>query len=184
MQILYVHEAGHMIVGHRVGLREDGVKFGDLPPGEAAQAWFQGGDLLSRAKRCLGGLLAQVELMPETIVPALLEAYRKSIVFDEAHPSCELISPEDRDFMSGAKDDLIYARAYIAQVLGSDQGAINSKLRELEVEIKTLVARNAAAISSVAEDMEVWINSDDPSKNSWLFYSASRMRDILLKHDS
>lgn len=178
MQVLYVHEAGHMVVGHRIGLFEQGVKFGALPPGEAAQAFYTRGEPFLNARRGLAGLLAHMELLPETIPAPLLKEYRKSIIFDGVHPALGLVSPEDREFMSGAKDDLAFARGYAADVLGSDLSKINEKLREFEADVRNIVAANSVLILRVAEDMETWVASDDPNKNAWLFYSASRMKDI------
>jgi len=179
MENIYIHEAGHMVIGNALGLVEQGVVFAGEREGEAAQAWYSKDDPKKIAKRSLAGLLAHVRLMPDSILEPLLAAYRESIVFDDAHPADDTISNEDKEFLSGARYDIQIARQCAESVVGTDPTKVVDLLRGIESEVRELVAQNESQISAVAEDMKAWHETENPDDNPLMIYSPLRMNAIL-----
>ena len=181
MESVYIHEAGHMVIGNALGLDEQGVEFAGVREGGAARAWYSQDDPKKTAMRSLAGLLAHVNLMPDAIPEPLLAAYRKSIVFDDAHPAGDTISDEDKEFLSGACDDIKIARRWAESVVGTDPTDMDvvDLLREIESEVRELVAQNASQILAVAKDMKTWHEHENHDDNAMMLYSPQRMNAIL-----
>ena len=182
--IVYIHEAGHMVIGNAIGITEQGVAFAGVKPGEAAQSWYSKIDHELTVKRSLAGLLAQIKILPDSIEGKLLEAYHTSIVFDEAHPADGSISSEDKEFLSGARDDLQIARSNAAAIVGGKPAEVVKYLRRIESEVRDLVDTKAGDICAVAADMEDWHKSENPEENPMMLYSPGRMLNVLTQDDS
>lgn len=173
-----VHEAGHLIVGLLIGIREQGITFRQQND-QAGQAYFTIDSPEKNLRRALAGILAQLELMPGTIEPTLLEPFRISVILDDFHPSIEKIAVEDRRFCSGAKDDMEIARTQALRIVGRDQQKISECLRCHEEVVRTLIRDNRELISTVADDIETWLLEVTPETNPLMLYSPSRAKAIL-----
>lgn len=173
------HEVGHMVVGLCIGIVEDCIDFYPAA-GEVARARYSslGVSPVQIIKRSLGGLLCEVLLLPKTIEPRLLNAYKHSIIIVEGHPFFNDLNAEERDFLSGARDDMRGARMLAME--SSEQncsGAIDS-LREAETEVRKIILQQRAGICRVVRDIREWERS--LNKGDLPIYGAAQARKFLL----
>ena len=183
MTSVFIHEAGHLVIGLRLGIREQGLTFYRTET-EAAQAFFTLDTPAKNLRRALAGVLAQLAIIPESIEPAVREAFRSSVILDEFHPDYDKVAEGDRAFASGARDDLNVARKAAEAMVGRDRKQVGECLRGHETEVRALVAANQAAIIAVAEDITAWMETVTTNENPLLLYSPERARGILQRLDS
>lgn len=183
MTPVFIHEAGHLVIGLRLGIREQGLTFYRTET-EAAQAHFTLDTPANNLRRALAGVLAQLAIIPESIEPAVREPFRLSIILDEFHPDHAKVAEGDRAFASGARDDLNIARKAAEALVGRDRKQVSECLRGHETEVRALVATNRAAIIAVAEDIATWMETVTTDENPLLLYSPARARGILQRLDS
>ena len=182
MTSVFIHEAGHLVIGLRLGIREQGLSFYRTET-EAAQAYFTLDTPANNLRRALAGVLAQLAIIPESIEPAVREAFSRSVILDEFHPDYDKVAEGDRDFASGARDDLNVARKAAEAMVGRDRKQVGECLRGYETEARALVAANQAAIIAVAEDITAWMETVTTDENPLLLYSPERARGILQRLD-
>lgn len=164
MNSVFIHEAGHLVIGLRLGIREQGLTFYRTET-EAAQAYFTLDTPANNLRRALAGVLAQLAIIPESIEPAVREAFRRSVILDEFHPDYDKVAEGDRAFASGARDDLNVARKAAEAMVGRDRKHVGECLRGHETEARALVAANQAAIIAVAEDVTAWMETVTTDEN-------------------
>jgi hypothetical protein len=105
---LATHEAGHLVIGLRIGIDEQGIGFRPPRPRQVAASWCKhlDRDPQKAIIRSFSGLLAHIRLLPDSIAPDLGRAYAHSIIIDPEHPNFHELAQSDREFLSGAKDDM------------------------------------------------------------------------------
>lgn len=176
-----VHEAGHLVVGLRLGLDEQGIAFRPFKPGEAAGAWCK---YLGRAPdtaiiRSLAGLLAHLHLLPTTIPSHLRLAYAHSVIIDLKHPHYNSLTGEERGFLSGAKTDLEMAWSFASQVVGHNEQKALSRMRTAERKARLQVEKCAGDISKVVADIGIWAKEPDREFDAMLLYTPSRATAVI-----
>lgn len=180
---LATHEAGHLVVGLRIGIDEQGIAFRPPRPGEAAGAWCKDLDRHPQKAiiRSLSGLLAHIHLLPDTITPDLRRAYAHSIIIDADHPNFHELTAADRDFLSGAKTDMHMAWSYALQLKRNNQKQALSYLRNAERKARSLIAECAANISKVVNDIHLWSAEPDREDDVMLLYPSHRAKAVIRK---
>jgi hypothetical protein len=178
-----IHEAGHLVVGLRIGIDEQGIAFRSPGPGQAAGAWCRHPDrnLLKAIIRSFSGLLAHIHLLPDSIAPDLRRAYAHSIIIDSEHPCFRTLAPSDREFLSGTRDDMDMAWAYALNLNGNNQKQALAYLREAERKTRSLVIESADNISRVADDIQVWSIEPDRKDDYLLLYPPHRAKAAMKK---
>jgi hypothetical protein len=175
----YVHEAGHLVIGHRIGVFEQGITFirgGD----EAAQAIFTLSTPIRNLRRALAGVLAQLELVPESIEPSeVRDAFQVSVILDSFHPHYARVSADERVFASGARDDLRWATQIAISRVGDDPERVSKLLRRHEKYVRNLVRKNRDAIVAIVTDIEVWAQEDIALERPTCFYSGVRAKEVI-----
>lgn len=178
-----VHEAGHLVVGHFLGVREDGIIFAGAQANEAAGAWYSKLDTPPLDKiivRSFAGLLAHVHLMPETLAPQLCSAYRHSIIFTPSHPYYTRIAPKERDFLSGAHKDMEIAWDCARRLCSNESEALAS-LQSLERKARALVGEHSHIIIHIAEDVKQWSNEPDRKYDGFPIYPYQQRAKVVIE---
>lgn len=180
---LVTHEAGHLVVGLRIGIDEQGIAFRPPRPGEAAGAWCKDLDRHPQKAiiRSLSGLLAHIHLLPDTIAPDLRRAYAHSIIIDPDHPNFHELAAADRDFLSGSKTDMHMAWSYALQLKRNDQKQALACLRNAERKARSLIVECAASISRVVDDIYLWSAEPDREDDFMLLYPPHRAEAVIRK---
>lgn len=180
---LATHEAGHLVVGLRIGLDEQGIEFFPAKPGEAARAWWKDLDQNPRRAitRSFSGLLAQIHLLPDSIAADMRRAYEHSIIIVPDHPCFHEISPSDREFLSGAKDDMGMAWTRALKFKNGDEKQALAYLRKLELKTRPLVVECAANILHVVKDIHLWASEPDREFEAMALYPGYRAEAVLQK---
>ena len=180
---LATHEAGHLVIGLRIGLDEQGIEFFPGKPGEAARAWWKDLDKNPRRAitRSFSGLLAQIQLQPDSIADDMRQAYEHSIIIVPDHPHFDRISPADREFLSGAKDDVGMAWARALKFKNGSEKQALAFLRKLELKTRALIAECADNILRVVEDIHLWASEPDREFEAIALYPGHRAEALLKK---
>jgi hypothetical protein len=173
------HEAGHLIVGLRIGLVEQGIVFRPLPPGEAARAVYTFSDPQTSLVRCFAGLLAHLQLLPDTIKPHLRLAYTHSIIFTPEHPYYNDLTVEERNFLSGAQDDMAFARGFASQIAPTDSASVIQRMRAAEAQARDFVTASSHIISLVAADIVAFGLEPDSDTMEFVYYSNLRANKFI-----
>lgn len=178
---LVAHEAGHLVIGLLIGIDEQGIAFRPPGPGQAAGAWCKhlDRDLHKAIIRSFSGLLSHFHLIKDSIAPDLRRAYAHSIVIDPEHPNYHEINQADREFLSGAKDDIAMAWSFALRLKRKDQNKALEHLRSAENEAKALIEENATNILSVMEDIHEWSGEPDREYDFMLLYPPRRAVDVI-----
>jgi hypothetical protein len=184
---LATHEAGHLVVGLRIGMDEQGILFGTLRPDEAGGAVCKhlDSDQKKAIIRSFAGLLAHIHLLPNSIAPDLRRAYMHSIIVEPNHPNFHEIAHEDRDFLSGAKTDIRMAWSFAMRLNHDNQKQSLSYLRSVEHKTRSLIVECAPNISRVVDDIHLW--SAEPDRESeymkrMSLYSSHRAKAVIQKN--
>jgi len=177
------HEAGHLVVGLRLGLQEQGVVFRPIKPGEGAQAVFTQGNPKNSLVRCFAGLLAVLSLLPDSIKPHLRRAYNHSIIFTPDHPHYNELTVDERNHLSGASLDMELARMYSSQMQPNAAESVKRRLCEAEQEARALVLECRSLISMVAEDIVAWGTDPDTDSTPMALYPPERAKEIIRQGD-
>ena len=161
----FVHEAGHLVVGHVLGLSGQAVEYSPLSS-EPLKAWFKRSDDSTTVKRSLAGLLAHLILMPETLEDRLVFAYNQSIIITPEHPSWHKLSDREREVLSGADIDMLLARESAgAHLRSKDEKQVTHYLQRVEPEVRALVQGHQDLIFCVAQGLGKWVKSEDRLKD-------------------
>lgn len=171
-----IHEAGHLVVGLRLGLDEQGIAFRPFRHGEAAGAWCKRLDFAPDKAiiRSLAGLLAHLYLLPATILPHLRIAYEHSVIIDVEHPHHNNLTGVEREFLSGAKTDVQMAWSYASQMVGRNEQKALGCLRAAERKARLHVKQCAEDIRRVAADIGIWAKEPDREYDVMLLYTPNR----------
>jgi hypothetical protein len=175
------HEAGHLVVGLLIGIQEQGILFAAVEPDEAAQAWFSDIDSAKSLRRSFGGLLAQLIVLPGSLEPHLRAAYEHSIIFTPEHPHYSRVTADERDFLSGARTDMICARGHAASLHPDSPAAGLACLREAEAETRTLLTRHSDDVSCVVADILVWATEPERKDEFMPLYPPQRANKLIRK---
>jgi hypothetical protein len=173
------HEAGHLIVGLKLGLVEQGIVFRPLNPGEGAQAVYTLDNPELSLVRCFAGLLAQLYLLPDSIEPHLRRAYTHSLIFEPDHPYFNDLTDAERDFLSGAHTDLVFARHFAAQLAPDNSAKAVEIMRASEARARDLVLASAEDISVVATDIVAFGQEPEADHPHFVLYSAERAKKLI-----
>lgn len=136
-----VHEAGHVLVGLDVGMREDVIAFEGARVGEGAASFSHSDDPEKWMLRCFGGVLAEICLDPEGIDQHLLEAYGYGVILDPGHPFFDEFENRERDFLPTAWHDICDAQVWAAQLAQEHGGTAIGHLRQGERRARKIVER-------------------------------------------
>jgi hypothetical protein len=164
---VFVHEAGHVVVGNALGALEDVVLYtGDVD--EPFRAYFTASDLAVKIKRSLAGLLAHVEILPDSFDEPLLHAYQESIIFTPSHSFWTSLLQQRRASMSGAETDLKFAIRDTKTLLNVAEGSerIFEYLKQAESEVKRIIHDNRELVQRMANEIKFWYELDDAQKDA------------------
>jgi hypothetical protein len=180
---LATHEAGHLVVGLRIGIDEQGIVFRPPAPGQAAGACCKNLDRDPQKAiiRSFSGLLAHIHLLPNSIAPDLRRAYAHSIIIDTKHPNFHEIAESDREFLSGAKDDLSMAWAYALNLTRNNPKQAIACLRNAERKTRSLIIECADNISRVVDDIHLWSSESDREFDGIPLYPPNRAKAVMQK---
>jgi hypothetical protein len=170
------HEGGHLVTGLRLGLTEQGIVFRPLKPGDAAHAVYTFKDPQTSLVRCFAGLLAQLHLLPDSLEPHLVHAYTHSIIFEPDHPHFNALTDEERDFLSGARTDMIFARKFGADIVPGAPIEALELMRASEKTARHLIVSAAADIAAVAKDVVAFGSEPEAGNPHFVLYSAERAK--------
>ena len=174
-----VHEVGHMVVGFKLHVDEQGIVFRTGRADEAAQAWFRHASLEQLLVRSFAGVLAHLAVLPETLDPRLREAYSHSVIFTSDHPHFDRLTAEERDFVSGARTDLQLARDAATSMNPQDPDAAATALRDAEHQARSIVAAHTNNILRITDDIYVWAAEPDREDDFLLLYPPSRAKALI-----
>jgi hypothetical protein len=180
---LATHEAGHLVIGLRIGIDEQGIVFCPPAPGQAAGAWCKNLDLYPQKAiiRSFSGLLAHIHLLQNSIAPDLQRAYAYSIIIDPEHPSFHELKEDDREFLSGAKDDMAMAWGFALKLTSNNQRKALDCLRKAELKARSLIAECGADIFRVVNDIHVWAAEPDREFDGIPLYPPNRAEKAIGK---
>jgi|GEM_PF-2423026 len=173
------HEAGHLVVGLRIGLVEQGIVFRPVRPGEAAQAVYTFTDPQTSLVRSFGGLLAHLHVLPDTLEPHLRLAYAHSIIFTPDHPHYNALTKDERTFLSGAQTDMALARSFAGQIMPADSASVIQRMRAAEVQARDLITASAHHISLIAADIIAFGLEPDSDEGHFVHYSVQRANELI-----
>lgn|ERR1035437_5643480 len=181
-----VHEAGHLVIGLHLGMDEQGIAFRPLTATHGPVAWYRklASDKEKAIIRSFSGLLAQVQLLPDSIHADLRLAYNHSIIIDSNHPSFNILKVSDREFLSGAKDDVAMAWNFALQLANNQESDALICLRNLEIQARKLVFDFAPDIARVAEDIKLWSQEPDRKYDFMLLYPHQRAQAVIHENDA
>jgi hypothetical protein len=172
------HEAGHLVVGLRIGIQEQGILFAATGD-EAAQSWFSDRDPAKSLRRSFGGLLAHLILLPGSLEPHLRAAYEHSIIFTPDHPHYWRLTEEEREFLSGARTDMARARGYAARLHPDSAADALACLRDAEAETRALLTRHADDVSRIVADIRAWNAEPDRHDEGMPLYPPQRADGLI-----
>jgi hypothetical protein len=165
---------------------EQGIAFRPLTATHGPVAWYRklASDKEKAIIRSFSGLLAQVQLLPDSIHADLRLAYNHSIIIDSNHPSFNILKVSDREFLSGAKDDVAMAWNFALQLANNQESDALICLRNLEIQARKLVFDFAPDIARVAEDIKLWSQEPDRKYDFMLLYPHQRAQAVIHENDA
>ena len=181
-----VHEAGHLVIGLHLGMDEQGITFRPPTGNHGAGAWCRNlaSDKEKAIIRSFSGLLAQIQVLPNSIRANLRLAYNHSVIIDSNHPSFNIVKASDREFLSGAKDDVAMAWNFALELTNNQESKALICLRNLETQARKLVFNYASDIAGVVEDIKLWFQEPDRMNDFMLLYPPQRAQAIIHKNDA
>jgi hypothetical protein len=185
-KVIAVHEAGHLVIGSQIGMDEQGISFRPPTSTHGAGAWCRNlaSDKEKAIIRSFSGLLAQIQLLPDSINADLRLAYNHSVIIDSSHPSFNILKVSDREFLSGAKDDVAMAWNFALKLTNNQESKALICLRNLEIQARKLVFDFAPDIARVVEDIKLWFQEPDRINDFMLLYPPQRAQAIIHKNEA
>lgn len=177
--LVLIHEAGHVVLGHARNLIEGGIEFLIDDPYEVARAHWQetGATVDDKVVRSLAGIFIQALVIPKSVDENLRNHLFREGVTSATIASCAEFLIKNRC----AGDWHKITEAFDGENLSESERVVvlNRCLDELRRVVKEKSLVKTAVLT--ANDIKVWLNTEDAEIQyaPMIFYSVTRSRAIF-----
>ena len=178
-ELVLVHEAGHVVVGHARNLREGGIEFLVNNPYEVARAHWQqlGVSTDDKVIRALAGIYIQAQLLPESVDANLRSHLNSDGVTTSNLPTFSALMTENRCAGDWHMINMALDGENLSE--GNRALALNRCLSELRRVVSEKSLINTAQL--VADDIKRWLDTEDEDipYATLIIYPMTRSRDVF-----
>lgn len=181
---ILIHELGHTVVGHELGILEGGIQLCDPATGELARAHFsiKGTTRKARIARGLGGAYAQAKIRPNDLPEGLPEQILDGSVFSSHADHIEAGTVPEIVAYAGFSGDW----QSVIRVAHETAQNVSEIVEELESAHRCLAVifqdrQLEKKILRAMTDFETWLDQhdDDIPFMPMLIYPATRLIEVL-----